>query len=293
MMRDSSMTHRLISLFILLSCFSAFADTYYVEPATGSGVDDSDLTTTTELIRTAVNASTGNQTTDDKTQTKLFLRPRILKLGHSFVLELDKVDSGKIVYSSQMKAAAIEELDKVATRLTQAVLSGRQASQDTRVGEITEQEAHDGTQRKPSRKFTYLGFGTAFFHNLNVGGAGYSLGAAFGWDVNIAMIKIMGDFSILQGAIFSDIALEGMLFLSERDTAPYVSADFGLGISRQSPSGGNSDVNAGFAAGVGVGVLFLRTSSISLDLGARLNLIFNSNSEGDPLVGTIRIGVCF
>jgi hypothetical protein len=284
-----------LAAFLFCGANAARASQFFVEPATGSGVPESDLATTTELIRSAVNTTGKHQTVTDADQAEFTLRPRILKLGQAFLLQLDKVEKGKIVFSSELKAEHIEELDKVATRLTQAVLEGKQAPENAKVGQITDQEAHDGTQRKPVRRFTTLGLGAAFFGNLNSSGPGYSFDAGFGWDVNAALIKLFADFSINGGAIFTNLGLEGMLFFSPEDIAPYASADFGLGISRLDPqnTGLNAQVTTGFDVGVGAGVVLLRTSKINLDLGARLNFLLSTNSQGDPFAAVFRVGINF
>jgi hypothetical protein len=283
-----------LCLLTLFFCWGAHASQVWVEPASGSGVPESDLATTTELVKSAVNATGKHSTVSDADQADFTLRPRLLKLGLSFLLQLDKVQKGKVVFSCELKAEHIEELDKVANRLTDAVLDGKQAADNAKVGQITDQEAHDGTQRKPVRKFTTLGLGAALFSNLNSSGPGYAFNAGFGWDVNAALIKLFADLSVNGGAIFSNLGIEGMIFFSPEDIAPYVSADFGLGISRVDPQNMvNSSVTTGFDVGVGGGVVLLRTSKINVDVGARLNFILSSNGLGDPMAAVFRVGLNF
>lgn len=280
-------------LFFAVVSPAALADDFYLENATGAGVPESDLTTTTELIRNEIEATNSNKIVTDA-KASLSLRPKILRLGQAYIIQLEKLQDGKVVFSTQLKADHIEEIDKVTKRLVEALLSGKNAQEDSRVGEITHQESHDGTQRKPSRHISYLGFGGSLFGAMNTSNVGYAFGAGFGWDVNDAIIKIQGDFSICGPAYFLNVGIEGMFFLSSQSIAPYLSADFGFGLTQSESSymiGGQTI--AGFDVGGGGGVLLLRTSNISIDVGLRVNVLLSTNNLGNPVAGTLRLGLYF
>ena len=285
-----------LCLGVAFSCASAWADRIYVERASGSGVSNSDLETATELIQGAVPQVSSDQVVSEMSEANLFLRPHLLRLGSAYLLQLEKADrEGEVIFSGSLKAERMDELDIVARRLTRAVLSNTTPSSDERVGEITNEEAHNGTQRNPTRSEWYLGFGGSDFSNMNVNGLGYSLGAAHVWDINVALIKIIGEFSGLDSAFMTSLGLGGDYFFSSSPISPYVGGDFGFGAAKAEGNAGffSGDVIGGFDLGGEAGIEFFRTSAVNLDLGFRAGVLLHSNSYGSPAVYSLRLGVLF
>lgn len=280
-------------LLVTVSASNAYADRVFVEAATGAGIPDSDLQNTTALVSTSVSDVSQNEVVSDAGQADYVLKPRLMKLGQAYVLSLAKVKNNQIVNSSQLKAERLDELDKVAERLTRSVLQAQKASTAPRVGEITDQEAKDGTQRRPVRKATYIGFGGSHFEHLNSIGVGYSVGAAYTWDVNTARIKILGEGDFNGGAFFLNAGLGGNYYLSMGDIAPYVSGDFGAGVAKVDQGVLTGQTVGGFILGVGAGIEFLRTSAINMDLGFRAGFLLHANSLGTPESLSLRLGLYF
>jgi hypothetical protein len=278
---------------LLLLAATAHAESVFVEPATGSGVLDSDLVTTTSLIQTSINDVSRDQVVETADKADISLRPKLMRLGDAYILSLAKVKDGQIVFSSQLKAAHMNELDKVAERLTRSVLQGQTGKEGIRVGEITNEEARDGTQRKPVRKEWYVGLGGSEFTNLNTTGIGYSFGLAYAWDLNTALLKIMGEGDFNGSAFFTSAGIGGEYFLATTDIAPYLAADFGVGLAKVDQSLFSGQTVGGFVAGVGAGMELLRTSAINLDLGFRAGFLLHENNLGDPRVLSLRLGLYF
>jgi hypothetical protein len=286
----------LIGILGLLAVTSARADSVYVEPATGSGLNEGDLDTATQLVKTAVGDVSSDRVVDQPDQADFNLRPNLLKLGAAYVLGLAKVNkNGKTIFSSQLKAQKMDELDKVATRLTRSVIAGTRAKTDAHVGEVTNEEATEGTQRRPARKAWYVGFGGSNLNNLNVSGLGYSIGVAYAWDVNTALIKIMAEGSGLSSAFLASLGLGGDYFLTTSDIAPHVGGDFGFGAAKSQSSGGffSGQTIGGFDLGLCAGVQFLRTAAVNLDLSFRAGFLLHSNSYGTPEALSLRLGLYF
>lgn len=273
---------------------SAFAAQVYVEPATGTGVTDSDLAAATSLIQSSVPEVSSHTVVNQPSGADIVLRPKLLRLGNAYILSLAKVEGGQQVSSSQLKAKEIDELDKVAERLTRSVLVGEKAAENPRVGEITNQEASDGTQRRPVRKQVYLGFGGSNFGNLNATGWGYSFGAAYTWDTNRVRIKLLGEGDVNGAAFFTSGGIGASYFLTTTDVAPYVGGDFGAGAAKIDGGGVFSgSVVGGFVIGLAAGAELLRTSSINLDLGFRAGFLLHANQYGTPEVLSLRLGLYF
>jgi hypothetical protein len=280
-------------LSLLFVSLTAHATSVFVEPATGSGVLESDLATTTSLIQTAIPEVSSDTVSESADKADISLRPKLMRLGDAVILSLAKVKDGEILFSSQLKAAHMNELDKVVTRLTRSVLEGQRGKDSARVGEITNEEARDGTQRKPVRKEWYVGLGGSEFSNLNSTGIGYSFGLAYGWDLNWMLFKLMGEGAFNGSAFFASAGIGAQYFLSTSNIAPYLAADFGGGLAKIDQSLLSGQTVGGFVAGVGAGVELLRTYAINLDLNIRAGFLLHDNNLGDPRVLSLRLGLYF
>lgn len=272
----------------------ALASQVFVEPATGSGVGEGDLDTTTQLVKNAVPSVSSNVVVDSPDQADYSLRPNLMKLGKAYVMGLEKVNKdGSTVNSAQLKAQTMDELDTVASRLTRAVMSG--TSPNARVGEITNQEAKNGTQRLPTRSEWYVGAGGSSFNNLNADGIGYSIGIGHAWDFNTGLFKLMGSLDGLDGAVHTDVGLGGEYFLLPTDFAPYLSADFGFGAAKAEGNSGffSGTWYGGFEVGVGAGVEIMHTVATHLDIQFRSGFLLKNNGFGTPEIFTLRLGLYF
>lgn len=279
------------ALLLLTLPLAAFADLVKVDYATGINSSIPEQGTATQLVRSSV-SELGHELTDDGGTADYTLHPHLMKLQTSYILTIEKTKKGRSVYSGQLKAAHLDELDKVAKRLTRAVIAEKPAGDDARVGEITDQEAHEGTQRKATRSVRGVSFGGGWLSNLGRSDVGYSMSLAQGWDVNRALIRLFGDLSISGGALLLNAGLGASVFLTDTDISPYLGADFGYGFARVTPDAGADTAN-GFAVGLDAGIFFLRTTSINVDLGGRLGFLLADTSLGRPLVCSVRVGVYF
>jgi hypothetical protein len=276
----------------ILASSDALADQIYVESATGSAVSANALSTATELIKTAVPSVGSDTVTEQLKQADYRLRPKLLRLGEAYVLSLSKIRKGQVVFASQLKAMQMEDLDEVAQRLTRSVL------REERISPAREDDlgggSDEGRHHKPAHRVTYLGFGGAAFTNLNATGIGLSIAAAQAWDVDNALIKILGEGDFNGSAFFTSVSLGGNYFLTSADVAPYVTGDFGAGVAKLDGGGVlDGQTVVGFAGGAGAGVQFLRASSVHLDLGFRAGFLFHANQLGIPQAYTLRIGLYF
>lgn len=283
------------SLVALLATFwsvAALADAYFVEPATGPGATATDLATMTELIKSAVTGGAGGGATlsEDASKADYVLKTKLLRLGQSLVVSMQKTSEGKVRHSAEMKASKVEELDLVADRLTRAVVTNSAVTDDLRVVPLTEEEAAGGNDRRPSHQGYYVGVGPALFSGTHSGNiATYLTGGKF-WDVKNFMVKLGGEVAFSNEANFVQATLGGTYFLSQTTWTPYVSVDFGLGAVHVASNG---ETAGGFLAGAGTGIQFLRTTNINLDLGFRANALLRSVSTGLPVVYGVRLAFYF
>lgn len=285
---------------VLLFASSAMAEKIFVEPTKGTGIDQSDLASTTSLIQSAVTQA-GHQLESRSSEADGILRPEVLKLGKSYILKISEVKKGEVIATDQLKAETIEEMDKVASRVTTAVLNHQQSANTGKVGEITNQESHEGTQRHPVRNVTYFGIGAALLANMNTGsGVGYNISAGAGWDSTQSLLKIILDISGLKGAALFSLGLGGDYFLNTNNIAPYVGGIFGYGSSKTAGNGTSGilteafgETVSGFILSPEVGVQFMRTSQTSLDLSFHAEYLLRSNAFGSPAAYVLRLGISY
>jgi hypothetical protein len=272
---------------------TAWADQIYVAPASGSGVTADDLATATELVQSSVPEVGKHSIVHQASQADFVLQPRLVRLGWAYLMTLSKVRNGETVFSTQLKAERMDELDKVAKRLARAVLDDKNAKANPRVGEITDQEAKDGAQRRPVHKAFYVGMGGASLRNLNTTGLGYSLSTAYTFDLNAVRLKLFGEGDVNGNAFFVNGGIGGNYYFGVEDVAPYLAVDFGGGAAKIDRGLLDGETVGGFILGVGTGIEFFRTSSANLDLGFRAAFMLKDNPMGRPQAFTLRLGIYF
>jgi hypothetical protein len=270
------------------------ASQVFVEKTTGSDLTEGELNTVTSLIKTSVPESGADQIVESSHEADFILRPSLIRLGQSYILNIAKVRSGKTVFSSKLKATKFDEMDKISLRLTRSVLSEERAGDKPRVGEVTDHESKEGSQRRPTHDRKYVAFGGSTLGQLNAPGVGYSLGLGYSWDLNTVALKLLLDGNLSGSALFMNVGAGINYYLTSTDFSPYVSGDFGLGWSKSDGgsliSGANS---AGFVFGLGAGVEFFRTASVNLDIGLHASFMTVQNGIGLPAAFTLRAGLYF
>jgi hypothetical protein len=267
------------------------ADDIFVEPAEGTGADTTELKAVGELVQTAV-VQLNHHIAEKATDANYSLRVHLLKLGEAYLVAVSKIKGGTPVFTSQMKALAMDDLDRVTLRLVRATIDEKPVAEEARVGEITKQEAKEGTERKPTRNMRYVALGAASLNNLNTRGVGYSLGLGYSWDLNKALVKLGLDLALQGSAYMANLGLGAYVFLAPTDIAPFLDVDFGFGIA-EADNGGlfRGTLLGGFVVGGGLGLQFFRTSAINLELAAHVAAMLNMGSSGAPINFTIRVGL--
>ncbi|MCB9026664.1 MAG: hypothetical protein H6625_10130 [Bdellovibrionaceae bacterium] len=293
-----------LAMLVFFASYVASAETVYVLEIKTKGVDEASLETVKELISSAVQ-SEGHSLTSNKNEADSILRPALLKLGDSFILKIDKLKDNKVKYSSKMKAANLEDMDTVSTRVVRSVLNEEAPSKSVKVTDVTADEETRGTRRfKATRQFRF-GFGPAWSSGLNVNGGGtqWSLGYIWGIDPDYDL-KLNWSFYVPradeENARYSELALGMNYFMTQAKHSPYLSIELGYASAAASEKINNlfnySDDNAsGWALGVGLGYKFFRTSTVNVGLLASYKYLFDKTDKSDqtPRLGSLNILVFY
>jgi hypothetical protein len=288
---------KLIQL-LLFAPALVWADNVYVQDTKGVGVSEAEAAATTELFRSAA-GELGHIIVPNQQQAHSVLRPKLIQLGESYVLTLEKVRAGEVVYSSKMTAEEIEELDILTARLTRAVMDENKASDDSKVGEVSQAETHRGTLRKRAKSTWFVAFGPYTHANSDQGkGTLVNFNIAYNWNVNPhAAVRLYWD-SLSGGndeskTLFSAMGIGAQYFITARDIAPFVAAELGYGHTNTELEDGKEKNSNGFVISGGIGYQFFRTSDVNLDLTAKYMHLLPSGDEDSTGFYGLSVGLHF
>jgi hypothetical protein len=276
----------------------ARAATYFVEPTTGVGATASELEASTELVRHGASGMPGQALVGDRDKAQFVLRPKLTRLGKSLILTVEKLakdDSSRVLASGQLKAASMDELDQVAARATRAAMAGTSAQTVTQVGELTEAEANAGTHRRPAFRSQTVAFGPASLNQLDASGVAYGLSYYHGFTSDWLTAKFLGEFTFKDTAFLGNLGLGGDFALTSQEHAPFLSADLGYGVGKMKGTGlFSGELISGFALGGGVGMKFMRNSTVQVEAILRYTALYAENSLGNrPSALSLKLGISF
>ncbi|MBI4405727.1 MAG: hypothetical protein HY537_16335 [Deltaproteobacteria bacterium] len=276
------------SIFFFFFASSGLSFNFQVVGTEGPGIDSTTLQTTTALVESAVNSMQRHHTSGPK-EAQFQLKARLLKLGETYLFSLEKQKDHNPVLAKHMRAERLEDLDTVVNRVVRAVISESSPESEVRVDDVTEAEALTIRRRRATGAW-FLGFGPHGGHNLTSALlVNFSVG--YNWFVGPAAVKIYTDSAIAtsgQSARLFQFGIGASYYFTRSDISPLVAAEFGYGFS----SGASGSSN-GFAGGLGTGIGLFRTSTIGLEILARVSAIFTSNESGIPTIYGFRASLYF
>ena len=153
--------------------------------------------------------------------------------------------------------------------------------------------AHAEPGSDPALRNRYVGFGPTWLSNLGTTGIAYGVKSGVAWDTSSMLIQLGAEGQFQKDAFAANGGLGLKVFLPieiiASDLSPYIEGRFGMGLAARltDPAADASDspqkgMTAGFHAGAGAGVQFLRNSDVHLDLGLHWGTLLSSNSVGRP-----------
>jgi hypothetical protein len=271
----------------------ALGASYFVESVKTSDANPELTRSLTSLVQTSV-SNAGERVAESAADADYELRSELIRLGGAYVLTVTKVRRGSPVYSSHQKAATVEDLDDATDRAVRAAILSTPAKKDVRLGEVKPQEEDQIRRRIKSRSATYLGFGPAGLINMNESRLAYDLAIGHYWEVAPhASIKAVGDI-VGSGDMKTYFALAQLglnYYFTDEDSSPYFGAGLGFGGSASAST--SATTIGGFAANIGLGYEFFRTSNAEFDVFVGYSAIFGNNTIGQPGAFGLRIGVLF
>ena len=135
-----------------------------------------------------------------------------------------------------------------------------------------------------------MALGPAIANNLNNSQTMYGLTLGNEWEVgsqNSVLVELNSAFG--NATTFIDALLGAKYFFSDLDTSPFLKGALGLGVG----SGRDVHTASGFAGNVALGLTMFRTSTVHLEVEGGYSAVFASNSEGNPGMTSITLGIFF
>ncbi len=165
-----------------------------------------------------------------------------------------------------------------------------QAPTRKRVGNINPDEKEKYHTRYEAKDSRYFSIGPGFGTNLNNNDVMYAFTFGYEWEVGAqgsVLTELMGVFG--DGSFIGTAGIGGKYFFTDEDTSVFAKGLFGAG----GASVKDADSAAGFAAKVGLGLTFFRTSTKHLEVSGDYATIFKSSKAGTPGVFVISLTLLY
>jgi opacity protein-like surface antigen len=295
--RKLSILTALIGSIIIFAASGAYAASVFVQPPVVEGPDGALRETLYELVKSAVSNESGYSLATNEKEADVQLKPRLLKLGGSFVVTIDKMKGEKLAFATKMKAATADDLDNVAARVVRAALRETRAEETAQVDDITQDETTRGTNRIQTTRQWKLGFGPAWGSQNNTDKSGmlFTLGFVWGIDANfdldLALRASNFEKANETGASFSEFLIGTNYYLTKGRNAPFLTAGFGRTAASISTANSNTIINissdtlSGWSVRAGVGYKFFRTSTVNLGVELNYSKVFGESTVSKQAPG--------
>jgi hypothetical protein len=280
-MKKSSVKGLLILAGIMVS--AVFSAEIQVLPVEGAGISADLQKTAGSLVRMSV---TNAGYTCDTSAYPLQLKVSLVRLEQAVIVSAEKIENGKTVFTTRLKAASVDELDLVIGRAVSGALSGVAATENEEIGKVTQTETKMMVTRKDVQTYRVFGGGFSAYHGMHIEKVNfaYALQGGYIWEVGqhfAPTATIAGAF--LSGEFGGDFEmLIGMRWLfSTRRFSPYAGAGFGYGLA-----GNHHNVFTtihGLAGNCAVGCVMFRSSKVQADASLQYTIINNDTGGGHPV----------
>lgn len=280
-----------VSVVCLLLSGSSFAATYYVDEVTGSNVEDHQLDTLENLLRSELLAHP---------QARLGLegegwplRANLVRLQRSYLLTLDLVDE-KEGRSRKAKLKTYDEVDVAVERLVAAIVEDVSVERTASRGRVLKSERDEPARFHSIGGYSFaLGPAVSFTDAMDSEKMMYALAFAYIWDVSNFLLELRTDINVgyneaTLGAY--NFAVGGhFVWLNQRQWAVYSGIDLGIAHLED----GGFDGTTGFSFAGNTGIVLLRHADINVDIRTRVMVVANKFNGDVPVIGSLLVGLRF
>jgi hypothetical protein len=280
-MKKSGVKALLILTGIMVS--TIFSGEIQVLPVQGAGISAELQKTAESLVRMSVTTA---GYTCDSTARPLQLKVSLVKLEQTVIVSAEKIEKGKTVFTTRLKAAAVDELDVVIGRAVSGALSGVAATENEEIGKVTQTETKDMQTRKEVQTYRVFGAGFAAYHGMPIRkiNLAYELHGGYIWEVGrhfAPMATIAGSFLSAEFGCDFEMLIGGRWLFSTGRNSPYAGAGFGYGLASS-----HKDIwttISGLTGNFNAGCVLFRTSKVQADVGLQYTIIKDDRGNGSPV----------
>ena len=295
----------LITSFFLFS--TALASNIYVAPIQGSNVSKEKLETLRQLVMIQVQDYPQHRLVKSLDKAEFFIQTKLIKFD-SYTLSMSRWKGNQKVSTGQWKTADLAGLETTIQKAVAKVIESGDPSNSKAVlfdnkktlGEQAEEKKKRSSfERVEAKRQVVVGFGPAYFSNMNSPGIGLGFLAGYIWNIDDHFdLGLQSDFAIStdhSDAHMFNGKIVANYFFAANDISPFIGAGFGYGWA-SAHDGDNTiddDTAGGFALSLQAGVKFFRTSNVNFAISAEYSSIFNENSIGNPSAFLIRVALFY
>lgn len=288
-------------IFVFLFSVSSFADSYFVAPAKSKGASESTKEAVAELFKSSVAGSQKHQLSSEPHQADFILQPKVLKMGGTVLVIVDKIENQKVIFSTRMKSKDLSDLDTVVYRLFSSLEQQKPISTTAQVNNVTKAEEYQSTRRFQATNQWAFAFGPAWAQNLKTSRAGsfFEFGYLWGLDPHFDL-KLTWSYFLPDGsadsAYYTTVLLGMNYFFDLNKHSPFVTTSVGY-TTAGADDGGSSllsfseDDASGWGVDLGVGYKFFRTSSVNLATSINYSYLFEKTKYSSKNPGLTRFVV--
>ncbi|MEM7646959.1 MAG: outer membrane beta-barrel protein [Pseudomonadota bacterium] len=289
---------------LMLSTY-CFAETIYVAPVQGTNIPDGQLKTVRELVKMEVQNQSKHQLVQRIDKAQFYIQTKIVKLK-SYSVSFVRWQGDKKMAQSQLRAESLSALEQKLGTAVQDVLNSNSTGgavlfdNKKSLGErAQEKKQRSNFERVQAQRQVMIGFGPAYFGNMNTADTGLGFSAGYVWNIDDHFdLGLQSDFAI--STEHSDAFLFGgkiftNYFFAARDISPFVGAGFGYSWASVNDSGINlnKDSAGGFALGLQAGVKFFRTSTVNFAVSGEYTNIFDRTDLGNPSAFLLKVALFY
>ncbi len=221
------------------------------------GFDEIDSTTASEIVCKKLQEAGADQTALHRVSFK--------KLGHHVFLIVDVEQNGRVVTSRDIQMASIEEVTVAAPRIAKALVENISMDQTQTVTNTVSSDTRIYRKKNKGMMRGGLGIGGTIGAGINAGGG-----------LGIAPIWYEGEQFAVGGSVRLGLGQVGLFggdigaryFFSGTDFSPFVGGGVGASFL-WATNGTSTGVNFGFMPYGELGLSFLRSQTVGLDISAR------------------------
>lgn len=290
------MRYILISTIILFVSFQSMASNIYVAPVQGSNVDQDKLDSLRELIKVQVQEYPQHKLVQNLEQAEFYIQTKLIKFD-TYTLSMSRWKGNEKVSTGQWKSEDLSALEGSVQKAVEQVLesgeeTGHQAVLFDNKKSLSEQAAEkkqrSSFERVQAQRQVAIGFGPAYYSNMNSPGTAIGFLAGFYWNIDDRFdLGLQSDFAIStehsDAHMFNGKILANYFFAAN-DISPFVGAGFGYGWASAHDRNNSipDDTAGGFGLSLQAGVKFFRTSTVNFAVTGEYTTIFDENSLGNP-----------